>query len=98
MIEHNYHKHHDVKFYLERLNVSVNVLSKCCKTNAGKTPLAVINEYIILEAKQLLLHTEMRNNEISSELGFEEPAHFSSFFRRHAKMSPAKFRETYRKQ
>lgn len=98
MIARHYREHHDVKFYQERLNVGINVLNRCCKSNAASTPLAVITEHLMLEAKRMLLHTEMKSNEISEDLGFEEPSHFSSFFRRHTHMTPSKFRETYRKQ
>lgn len=96
-IEQYFCKHHFVQFYAEELCVSINVLNSCCKTNAGKTPLAVITDRILLEAKRMLLYSELRSNEISAKLGFIEPAHFSNFFKKHIKMTPLKYRETYGK-
>lgn len=97
LIENNYHKHHSVQFYSEELCVGVHTLNACCKANASVTPLAVINNRIMQEAKRMLLFSELRSRDISSALGFQEQAHFVNFFKRFTKMSPTKFREANKK-
>lgn len=93
LVEKNFYKYHSVQFYAETLHVGNNTLNSCCKMNVCKTPLAVITDRILLEAKRMLLYTELRSNEISARLGFIEPAHFSNFFKKHMKITPLKYRE-----
>lgn len=95
--EQDFRKHHSVQFYAEELHVSINMLNSCCKMNSGKTPLTIISDRILLEAKRMLLYTELHSSEISTCLGFIEPAHFSNFFKKHTKMTPIKFRESNKK-
>ena len=97
LLESNYQKHHSVQFYAEELCVGLNTLNICCKENAGMTPLNVINNRVFKEAQRMLLFTELRSGEISTLLGFPEQANFVNFFKKYAKMSPTKYRETNRK-
>lgn len=92
-IEHHFRMYHSVRFYAEELAVSVNALTLCCKANAGKTPAMLITKRILLEAKRMLLYSNLRSKEISTQLGFIEPAHFLNFFKKHMKESPLKYRE-----
>lgn len=70
LVELNFSKYHTVRFYAEKLNVSLHTLNMCCKTNVSMTTSAVISNRVIQEAKRLLLFTDMRSSEISSKLGF----------------------------
>ncbi|HEX7015192.1 MAG TPA: helix-turn-helix domain-containing protein, partial [Cyclobacteriaceae bacterium] len=53
----------------------------------------IIASRIAQEAKILLKQTTWNISEIAYCLGFEEVAHFSNFFKKHTKVSPATFRE-----
>ena len=44
---------------------------------------------LVQEAHALLKHTTWNVAEISYSLGFEEPAHFSNFFRKRAGTTPS---------
>ncbi len=46
-----------------------------------------------LEAKRLMRFTDKQNQEIAHELGFNEPAHFSKFFKKMTGHSPSRYRE-----
>ena len=48
------------------------------------------------KAKILLLSTDMKNYEISEAVGFSDPNYFSTAFKKHANMSPGKYREKAR--
>jgi AraC-like DNA-binding protein len=52
----------------------------------------------ILEAKRLLLHSELTIAEIGYELGFEDPSYFSRFIRWELKTTPAELRGLIRQK
>jgi len=76
-----------------QLNIHVNHLNKALKEITGKTTSQLINERVLQEAKVLLKSTNLAIAEIAWSLGFEEPNHFSSFFKSRAKITPKKFRQ-----
>lgn len=59
----------------------------------GSTPLQIINERIVLEAKRMLRYLPLRVKEISRDLGFEDPSYFNKFFKKITGMTPVDFRE-----
>lgn len=89
--EHSYAKH-PIDFYARKMNLSNVYLAECIKKITGKTFKTVLNEYIIIEAKSLLFHTQQTIESIAEQLGFSDASNFSSFFKRHTKTTPHKFR------
>ena len=75
-----------------QLNIHVNHLNKALKEITGKTTSGLIGNRIAQEAKILLKGTTWSINEIAWSLGFEEPNHFSSFFKRSTGMTPRQFK------
>lgn len=80
------------KDYAEKLAVHVNHLNRAIKETTGKTTSQQISERLAAEAKALLKHTSWNISEISYCLGFEEPAHFNHFFKKHTASTPTAFR------
>ncbi len=78
--------------FSERLAVHANHLNKVLKETTGSTTTGIIHARICEEAKILLNNTDWSISEIAFSLGFEEVAHFSNFFKKHAQLSPLKFR------
>lgn len=76
-----------------QLNVHVNHLNKALKEITGQTTSQLINDRILQEAKVLLKNTNWTIAEIAFSLGFEEPNHFSSFFKSRAKITATKYRQ-----
>ncbi|HEU5289603.1 MAG TPA: helix-turn-helix domain-containing protein [Cyclobacteriaceae bacterium] len=81
------------KDFADTLRVHVNHLNKVLKETTGKTTTEIIASRINQEAKILLKQTTWNISEIAYSLGFEEVAHFSNFFKKHARLSPAAFRD-----
>ena len=92
LVEDNYKKEHSVKFYADQVNRSPKTLSNLFAIYNEKSPLTVIQERIVLEAKRLLLYTDKSAKEIAYELGFEDAAYFSNFFKKNTETSPSDFR------
>ena len=92
LVEANFHKEHSVQFYADSLNKSPKTLANVFLLYNRKTPVQMIHERIIIEAKRLLSYTDKSIKQMTYELGFEDPAYFSNFFKRHTALSPIDFR------
>ena len=95
LIEENYCRLHTVKDYAALLNVSPKTLTLYVNECSKYTPLELINDRIILEAKRLLRYSVLSVKEIAFRLGFDDPSYFGKFFKRLVKQSPADYRESF---
>lgn len=95
LIEENYCRLHTVKDYASLLNVSSKTLTLYVNECSKYSPLELINNRIILEAKRLLRYSVLSVKEIAFRLGFEDPSYFAKFFKRMVKQSPADYRESF---
>jgi AraC family transcriptional activator of pobA len=93
LVETHYRKEHQVKFYAEQLFKSPKTLSNVFALYNHKSPLLVIHERVLLEAKRLLFYTDKTSKEIACSLGFEDANHFSKFFKKHTTYSPTDFKK-----
>lgn len=80
------------KDFAEKLNVHPNHLNRAIKTATGKTTTSHIADRLVTEAIALLKHTNWNVSEISYTLGFEDPAHFNNFFKKHTTHTPRTYR------
>lgn len=78
--------------FADKLAVHVNHLNRAIRETTGKTTTDHIAERLLGEAKALLRHTNWNISEISYSLGFEEPAHFNNFFKKHTSSTPSSYR------
>ncbi|MCJ7449683.1 MAG: helix-turn-helix domain-containing protein [Bacteroidales bacterium] len=78
--------------FANQLNIHVNHLNRAIKETAQKTTSQVIAERILQESKIMLKHSNWSVAEIAFSLGFTEVTHFNNFFKKHAQLSPLKFR------
>lgn len=74
------------------LSVHINHLNRALKTVTGKTTSQLIGERVLQESKTLLKHTDWNISEIGYCLGFDDPSHFTSFFKRSTQTTPKTFR------
>lgn len=81
LLEGNFKTQHEVKFYAAALNRSPKTLSNFFAMCHEPSPLKIIHTRIILEAKRYLHYTDKTAKEIAYDLGFENPEHFSRFFK-----------------
>ncbi|HWQ10373.1 MAG TPA: helix-turn-helix transcriptional regulator, partial [Holophaga sp.] len=79
--------------YARRLGYAGRTLSRATMAAGGTSPKAVIAARVLLEAKRLLVHTDLPIGRLAVHLGFSEATNFTKFFRKHAGLSPEAFRE-----
>ncbi len=98
LLETNYTKLKSVNDYAKFICISEKRLGQATSKILGKSPKEIINDRILLEAKRLLVHTNLSIKEIGQELGFEDPAYFVRYFKKNSETTPVEFRETYLKK
>ena len=94
LVEANFRTEHSVSFYAQQLCKSPKTLSNLFAIYNDKTPSQLIQERILIEAKRLLTYTKKSVKQITFELGFEDVAYFSNYFKKHTAVSPIEFRNT----
>lgn len=95
-VDENFNRNFTVSQYADLLHISSRTLSNLTLQLLQKRPIQVVQERIILEAKRLLLHSELSVKEIADRIGFEDPAYFVRYFKKHTKLSPTNFRKSVR--
>ena len=95
MVEWHYTKHHTVADYADLLNISPKALNKRITRYSNTSPNDIIKNRIIMEAKRLLVHTNLSVKEIGYKLGYDDPSYFIRLFTRQAETSPQHFRQQY---
>lgn len=94
LVEQYFIKEHSVHFYAEQLHKAPKTLSNQFAILKVQTPIEIIHQRIILEAKRLITYTQLSFSEIAFELGYEELAHFSRFFKNHTSFTPSEYRKS----
>lgn len=78
------------------LGVSAGHLHEAVRQSTGRTPGRLVRAQQTLEAKRLLLGSDLTIRQIAERIGFGDPSYFSRFFRRESGMSPGAFRRAAR--
>lgn len=91
-IEQRFRQREPVADHARALGVSLTALREACARVAGTSPAAMIDERALLEARRLLLYSNLSVAEIAYAVGFGDPAYFSRFFTRHAGRPPRAWR------
>ncbi len=94
LVETHYKTKHTVAEYADLLNKPAKSLSNYFALHYTKTPLQVIQNRIMVEAKRMLLNKNYPVKEIAYELGFEDIQSFSRFFKNKAGMPPTEYKES----
>lgn len=93
-IEQHFKVKHSASDYADLLNITPKALAKITKNHFNKTLTNLIAERIIIEAKRELYLTNKPVKEIAYELGYNDEAYFSRFFKTNADISPQMYRDT----
>ncbi|WP_299337762.1 AraC family transcriptional regulator [uncultured Psychroserpens sp.] len=91
LVETHYKEAHNVSFYADKLNKSPKTLSNSF-AKYGKSPLQIIHDRIVLEAKRQLLYTDKSSKEIAYDIGFDDASHLSRLFKKQTTLTPSEFK------
>lgn len=96
LVEKHYLEHWPVASYARALSVAVSRLNRACRAAANKSAFGLVQDRLLLEARRKLVYIAAPVSRLAYELGFEDPAYFWRFFKRHAGFTPAAFRRQAR--
>ncbi len=89
LVEIHFREERQVTFYAGLLNKSPKTIANYFSLYSKKTPLQIIQERVISEAKRLFYYTDKSVKEIAEDLGFNDIAHFSKYFKNCTSQSPS---------
>ncbi len=92
LVEMNFRNHWPVARYAAALGVSTDRLHAICTDGVGKSPKALVSERLAREAMLRLERSSLTIQQLGHSLGFSDPAHFSSFFRKMTGTPPGRYR------
>ncbi|WP_184695592.1 helix-turn-helix domain-containing protein [Rhizobium leguminosarum] len=95
LIDLHYRKDWPVGAYVNLLATTPHLLDKAAREVFGLSVKELLLERRLLEAKRLLMFTVRSVEDIAGEIGFEDPAYFSRFFRKRTSEAPAAWRRRH---
>ncbi len=96
LIDKHYRTRRSTQFYADQLNMSIKTLCKKVRERSNLTTGEIIRRRLIEEARQLLLGSDTIKD-VAFELGFEEPNHFSTFFKGLTGQTPGEYQKAHQK-
>lgn len=94
LVTEHYSQHRSVGFYADKLSLTPKYLSKLIKNESGRSAPEWIDAYVILEAKNLLKHSNISIKEIVFKLNFPNQSVFYKFFKMRTGMTPSEYRNS----
>ncbi|MBB5896642.1 AraC family transcriptional regulator [Kutzneria kofuensis] len=91
-VEQGFARTHRVEDYAAQLGYSVRTLTRATQTAVGCGAKRFIDDRVLLEAKRLLVHTDLPAASIGQRLGFPGATVFTKFFRQRTEQTPTEFR------
>ena len=88
----HYKTQRTVGFYASQLCITPKYLTTLIKRVSGKSAAQWIDEYVVLEAKNLLRYSNLSVQEIAYHLNFSNQSFFGKYFKHQTGMSPSAYK------
>lgn len=91
-VEIGFRRHRSIADYAGELGISPDRLHAICQRMLSRSPIELVHDRMVQEARLRLERSARSVQEISYGLGFRDPANFSHFFKRKTGVSPVRYR------
>jgi AraC family transcriptional regulator, transcriptional activator of pobA len=96
LVEEKFLAHWPLERYASRLGLSTARLNRIVREQSGRSALELVHERLTREACRRLVYIAAPAASLAAELGFDDPAYFSRFFKRRTGLSPHRWRTAHR--
>lgn len=96
LVEREFRQQRPIAYYAHQLHVTPDRLHAVCTRQLRRSPLDLVHDRLLQEARLRLQRSALPVHIISDSLSFKDPAHFSRFFKRRTGHSPAQYRAILR--
>jgi AraC family transcriptional regulator, transcriptional activator of pobA len=93
LIELHYRDNFSIEVFAKLLGVTRAHLHDACRRSARCTPLKLVHDRLLEEARLRLENTEFPVEQIAYGLGFRDPGYFNRFFKRLTGVAPGAYRQ-----
>jgi AraC family transcriptional activator of pobA len=93
LLEAHYRSHWPVGRYAQQLGLTAERLNRIVRAETGHNALRLIHDRLAREASRWLVYMPAPVSKLAFELGFDDPAYFCRFFKKHTGLSPRAYRE-----
>lgn len=80
----------------QKLNLTPEYLSTQFHKDTGKTFSAYIRDYRMSKAKELLIGTQLKLQQVAAQVGYADPKYFSQVFKKCTGQLPAEYRRSHK--
>ena len=92
LVESNYKGHLPISFYCDQLRVTNRKLNMICKKYNSGSCSSVVLARIVLEAKKLLLYSDLSIKDVMFALNYSDAAYFNRFFKSKTGSTPSAYK------
>ncbi len=92
LVNQYFNEQHSVKFYADKLNITPGHLNDIVKNKIGLSAKEFIQNRLFLEAKRLLLYTNLSVSEIAWKLNFQDDSYFVRAFKNKIGCTPHSYK------
>ncbi len=93
LVNTDFKRYHSTRYYADKLCITSNYLNEIIKNITGISAKQYIQNRITLEAKKMLLYTNLQVSGIANDLGFDDLSYFIRFFRGQTGFTPLEYKK-----
>lgn len=94
LVRKHFRLEHSVRFYANKMCISPKYLSLVVKESTGRSAAEIIDEHLLLEAKNMLRFSGKNIQQVAYELNFSNQSSFGKYFKHLTGMSPSEFQNS----